>query len=151
MEFGKAVEALKEGHRVTRTGWNGKGMWLALQRPDPDSKMTLPYIYMKTATDDMVPWLASQTDILAEDWGVVMDPADQAPRLRTTKVAAEAVKAFLAQINGKDVRRGMDAVEVITAACKDYMAKNRIPPDPMLRTAVSDILMERLRAEGAEP
>jgi hypothetical protein len=32
--------------------------------------MTLPYIYMKTAQDDLVPWLASQTDVLAEDWGI---------------------------------------------------------------------------------
>lgn len=67
-DFGCAVEQLKEGRRVTREGWNGKGMWLELQRPDAHSKMTLPYIYMRTAQGDLVPWLASQTDILAEDW-----------------------------------------------------------------------------------
>lgn len=66
--FGWAVEALKAGQRVTRSGWNGKGMWLGLQRPDSHSKMSLPYIYMKTAQGDLVPWLASQTDVLAEDW-----------------------------------------------------------------------------------
>jgi hypothetical protein len=71
MNFGDAICALKEGKRVSRTGWNGKGMWLELQRPDVHSKMTLPYIYMKTAQDDLVPWLASQTDVLAEDWGIV--------------------------------------------------------------------------------
>jgi hypothetical protein len=71
MNFGDAIRALKEGKRVSRTGWNGKGMWLELQRPDVHSKMTLPYIYMKTAQDDLVPWLASQTDVLAEDWGIV--------------------------------------------------------------------------------
>lgn len=70
MNFGKALELLKEGKRVTRGGWNGKGMWLELQRPTVVSKMTLPYIFMKTANDDLVPWLASQTDILSEDWGV---------------------------------------------------------------------------------
>ncbi len=69
MNFGEALEALKAGRRVSRDGWNGKGMWIALQRPDANSKMTLPYIYMSTATRDLVPWLASQTDLLAEDWG----------------------------------------------------------------------------------
>lgn len=69
MNFGDALKALKEGHAVTRAGWNGKGMWLRLQIPDKESKMTLPYIYMKTAQGDLVPWLASQTDVIAEDWG----------------------------------------------------------------------------------
>lgn len=68
MNFGQALEALKVGRRVAREGWNGKGMWLALQRPDAHSKMSLPYIYMSTVTGDLVPWLASQTDMLAEDW-----------------------------------------------------------------------------------
>lgn len=71
MTFGEAIEALKGGSHVSRSGWNGKGMWLALQRPDANSKMTLPYIYMSTVTGDLVPWLASQTDMLADDWGAV--------------------------------------------------------------------------------
>lgn len=71
MTFGDAIRALKEGKRVSRAGWNGKGMWLELQVPDTHSKMTLPYIYMKTVDDNRVPWLASQTDMLAEDWGIV--------------------------------------------------------------------------------
>lgn len=68
MTFCFALEALKAGARVQRAGWNGKGMWLALQRPDNSSKMNLPYIYMSTVTGDLVPWLASQTDMLADDW-----------------------------------------------------------------------------------
>ncbi len=68
MNFGQALELLKAGHRVSRLGWNGKGMWVELQRPTALSKMTLPYIYMKTADEQLVPWLASQTDLLAEDW-----------------------------------------------------------------------------------
>ena len=67
--FGWAIKQLQGGDRVQRSGWNGKGMWLELQVPDANSKMTLPYIYMSTAQGDLVPWLASQTDILAEDWG----------------------------------------------------------------------------------
>lgn len=68
MDFGAALADLKDGHRVMREGWNGKGMWLELQEPDEHSKMTLPYIFMFTATGDLVPWLASQTDLLANDW-----------------------------------------------------------------------------------
>lgn len=71
MNFGQAIELLKDGQKVARIGWNGKGMWLKLQRPDEHSKMTLPYIYMKTADDRLVPWLASQTDVLSEDWVIV--------------------------------------------------------------------------------
>ena len=68
--FGMAIDALKNGQRVHRSGWNGKGMCLELQTPDANSKMTLPYIYMKTADHHLFPWLASQTDMLADDWAV---------------------------------------------------------------------------------
>jgi hypothetical protein len=71
MDFSRALVEVKLGNRISRAGWNGKGMWLARQVPDANSKMTLPYIYMSTAQGDLVPWLASQTDILADDWGVV--------------------------------------------------------------------------------
>jgi hypothetical protein len=74
MTFGAAIEVLKAGERVTRRGWNGKDMWLALQVPDEHSKMTLPYIYMKTAQGDLVPWLANQSDMLSEDWELYLLP-----------------------------------------------------------------------------
>ena len=67
-DFGEALSHLKMGGRAYRKGWIGKGMWIELQRPDKHSKMTLPYIYMKTADNNLVPWLASQTDMLSEDW-----------------------------------------------------------------------------------
>lgn len=74
MDFSCALEAMKvDGHRVYREGWNGKGMYIELQRPDENSKMTLPYIYMRTVQGDFVPWLASQTDILSDDWKVLYD------------------------------------------------------------------------------
>lgn len=68
LDFGDALEQLEAGEKMCRLGWDGKGMWLALQKPDANSKMTLPYIYMRTAQGDLVPWLASQTDVLAKDW-----------------------------------------------------------------------------------
>ena len=71
MNFGDAVEALRGGYQVVRQGWNGKGQFLTLQVPDAHSKMTLPYIYITTVQGDRVPWLASQTDVLADDWEVV--------------------------------------------------------------------------------
>lgn len=68
MNFSQALELLKSGKRIYRSGWNGKEMYLELQKPDENSKMTLPYIYIMTVQGEVVPWLASQTDILAEDW-----------------------------------------------------------------------------------
>ena len=76
MDFGTALVELKRGNKVARSGWNGVGLWLELQTPDANSKMTLPYIYInypkdaKTTPGAKVPWLASQTDMLAEDWSV---------------------------------------------------------------------------------
>jgi hypothetical protein len=67
-DFAWALRRLKSGARLTRAGWNGRGMWIALQRPDAQSKMTLPYLYMRTVDGALVPWLASQSDLLAEDW-----------------------------------------------------------------------------------
>ena len=69
--YREEISELKKGNKVTRKGWNGKNMWLGLQVPDDNSKMTLPYIYMKTADNNQVPWLASQTDMLSEDWEVI--------------------------------------------------------------------------------
>lgn len=90
MNFGGAIRALKAGGRVAREGWNGKGMWLSLScnglRNVPAAAfwsphnaahamenggmaMVLPSITMKTATGEiLMGWLASQTDMLAEDW-----------------------------------------------------------------------------------
>lgn len=80
MDFGQALTELKNGNRVKRKGWNGDGIFLALQVPDKNSKMTQPYIYIDTlglktnnpnAPKGRVPWLASQTDMLTEDWEVI--------------------------------------------------------------------------------
>lgn len=68
MSFGEAIDLLKSGGRIARKGWNGPGQWLAYQEPDANGKMTLPYIYIHTVQGDLVPWLASQTDMLANDW-----------------------------------------------------------------------------------
>lgn len=87
MDFGKALAALKRGELVAREGWNGEGMWLVLVPGTPQVKFTEgsiyqkaglvqadinPHIDMMTAQGTMQPgWLASQTDMLAEDWMVV--------------------------------------------------------------------------------
>ena len=84
LTFGLAVEALKLGNKVTRSDWNGKGMWLSYVDPynnkqfdlieKPEAEGTFaPYIGMKTADNAYVPWLASQTDVLAEDWMILED------------------------------------------------------------------------------
>ena len=77
MNFGEALHELKAGRKVAREGWNGKGIFIELQTPDENSKMTSHYIFIDTtglqtdneaAPKSRVPWLASQTDMLAEDW-----------------------------------------------------------------------------------
>lgn len=74
-DFGIALDELRRGKRMARKGWNGKGMWVALQEPDEHSKMSLPYFYIEYPEGHpahprgaSVPWLASQTDLLARDW-----------------------------------------------------------------------------------
>lgn len=84
---GLAIEALKHGARVARAGWNGKGMWLtlvsgwngSLTGTLQTSTLVMPpewvgyanFIAMYTADQVLVPWLPSQTDILAEDWVIL--------------------------------------------------------------------------------
>lgn len=93
MDFGKALTALRAGRLVQREGWNGKGMFLYLV-PGSEFEVNIPplnsifspgtkiryhaHIDMRTAQGDCVPWLASQTDLLAEDWQIVRlrDPSD---------------------------------------------------------------------------
>ena len=97
MSFGHAIVALKEGKKVARAGWNGKRMflyyvpansypaqtdaakayWANKQPPLSENEVSpilVPYgayIAMKTAQENVVPWLASQTDVLADDWQIV--------------------------------------------------------------------------------
>jgi hypothetical protein len=90
MDFGEALRHLKDGDRVARSGWNGKGMWLAFMpgmvvpealvnertrahAPDGDIRVG-GYIVMWTVQGVWQPgWLASQADMLAEDWELVED------------------------------------------------------------------------------
>lgn len=77
VSFSEALLAVKKGKAIQRTGWNGKGMIVKMQFPDDFSKMTLPYLYIEYPADAITtpgakcPWLASQTDIMAEDWVVL--------------------------------------------------------------------------------
>lgn len=68
MTFGEALVLLKGGRKVARQGWNGRGMWIELQRPDEQSKMKRPYLFMSPVGGDLVPWVATQSDLLADDW-----------------------------------------------------------------------------------
>lgn len=82
--FGEAIKEMKDGEKVCRSGWNGKGMFLYLVPANTYKTVTQvakdefgdtvdygAYIAMKTAQGDVVPWLASQTDMLADDWRIV--------------------------------------------------------------------------------
>lgn len=98
--FEKALVMLKTGHKVTRTGWNGKGMYITLQKaypggipingntaeatelPEGTVCRFLPYIMMRTADGAFVPWVASHTDLLNDDWQWVSDANQAAPAPR---------------------------------------------------------------------
>lgn len=89
MNFGQALEAVKEGGKITRVGWNGKGMFVVYQKGYPDgipcNKQTAeafgyeegslfkvrPYLQMRCADGTHQMWLASQSDLLADDWEIV--------------------------------------------------------------------------------
>ena len=86
MNFGSALQALKNGQKVAREGWNGKGMFLFLVLgsvfkvnratllgiyPEGTEITYRPHIDMKTVDGEIVPWVASQTDLLADDWCIV--------------------------------------------------------------------------------
>lgn len=83
LDFGAALAALASGRRVSRSGWNGKGMFLfqiaggswdfECDVAGVDGLRTLPFICMKTADAGLVPWLASQSDVLAKDYVVLGD------------------------------------------------------------------------------
>ena len=88
--FSYALAFLREGHKMQREGWNGKGMFIVFQPGYPEGipinentakaigepagtiHKFLPYIMMRTAQGEFVPWLASQTDLLAGDWRIVL-------------------------------------------------------------------------------
>ncbi len=70
MNFSEALIAVKQGQFISRDGWNGKGLPVKSQFPDANSKMTLPYLYIEYPDGKRCPWLASQTDIMCEDWNV---------------------------------------------------------------------------------
>lgn len=73
MNFGIALQAMKEGKKLTRAGWNGKGLFVMAQFPDEHSKMGNPYLYIdaKALGGELNPWVPSQTDLFAEDWSEI--------------------------------------------------------------------------------
>lgn len=71
LSFEEALEALRDGKRVRNGNWNGKDMYLEAQFPDEHSKMTQPYIYIRTVSGDLVPWLASQQDLFSGAWEIL--------------------------------------------------------------------------------
>lgn len=82
MDFGEALNALKSGLRVRRTGWNGKDQWISLvsskeytqPKLSPDPITVEPCLWIRTQQGKYQPgWLASQSDMLAEDWEIVND------------------------------------------------------------------------------
>jgi len=119
MDFGDALHALKRGAKVTRSGWNGRGQHLELQRPDELSKMTLPYIFITTVQGDRVPWLASQSDMLANDWCFVEEPEEAESLAMTLARAGELFSVLGKNISATGVN------DVYRTAAADMAEKMR--------------------------
>jgi hypothetical protein len=64
LSFSVALQIVKGGHRVQRAGWNGKGMYVRLAQVEG----VLPFLALRTVQGDLIPWMVSQADVLAEDW-----------------------------------------------------------------------------------
>lgn len=149
--FGWALEMLKRGHRVTRPGWNGKGMWLVLVEPEdglpiPGAKYEvkgtipsfelLPFIAMKTADNKLVPWLASQTDVLAEDWELLN--VDARPKYNTHRDRNQKMDELWGEAEEAVVHRDTDALdwimlelhELITESTQHALAEEEGKPWP---------------------
>ncbi|AOY90546.1 hypothetical protein BKK79_00915 [Cupriavidus sp. USMAA2-4] len=198
LNFGQAIEALKAGLRVARAGWNGKDMWLALScngtREVPAAAFwappnrayaeanggkatVLPSITMKTATGEiLMGWLASQTDMLAEDWSILDAGAAAAlagsaevgkavPEPAPAAVAAEwkptagrmvTVKGYIA--NGTDEHPGIitrvhgagEGALVNVTAFPDLQSPKIFSSIPVYtsRTAARDAIVGPSRAAG---
>ena len=84
MDFSNALSRIKAGEKMTRVGWNGKGMYVFMldKHALPDAHKnknvvdftkykTQPFLVLKTAQETLVPWLVSQADLFAEDWIVI--------------------------------------------------------------------------------
>lgn len=69
--IGEAVQAMREGRRVARRGWNGADMWLAIRNPGDETGMGRPFVYIRPVDGQLTPWVASQLDLLATDWFLV--------------------------------------------------------------------------------
>lgn len=81
MKFSEALSMMDKGYKVSRYGWNGKGMFLFLVTGNSwdfntdvdgvEDLETSSFICMKSADNKLIPWLASQSDLLACDWNVI--------------------------------------------------------------------------------
>ena len=102
--FGEAISLLKQGHKVARKHWNGKGMFVMYcgvegedYTLDDGLKVTRrDYLYMKAADNTVVPWVASQTDILADDWYVVRNAPVK------NRIASLSVEELVAELDKRD-------------------------------------------------
>lgn len=66
--FCAVFSSLNMGYRIRRRGWPSTAMWIAIEKPKREDKMTLPFIYMCMASGDYVPWTPTQLDVLSNDW-----------------------------------------------------------------------------------
>lgn len=157
MNFSDALNLIKAGRSVRRTGWNGLGMWLELQVPDANSKMTLPYIFLSYPVGSKaypegarVPWLASQTDLLAYDWIDVDDihePLPDLPKLYTLKDLAH-YETHLEHFSGRLLYRARMSDSAVFTGELSYEIGDSFAYEQLQQSMIDDI--NRQSAEGVK-
>ena len=71
MMFSLALEWLRDGMKVRRKAWKSMGTWIRISKPSEHSIVTEPFIVMRTSNDELLPWAAAHSCLLANDWEIV--------------------------------------------------------------------------------
>lgn len=155
MDFGEALKAMKRGKRVRRSGWNGKGIFISIifgesyEEASRNTNMTHDYICIDTTglkTDneyspkDRVPWVASQTDMLADDWKLVETQAEQTKRvIKRMRDSSRKAQKKLITNSTINVKINVDDDSLKAAAKKiDEHSSMSCQPDSMVYLKLSD-------------
>jgi hypothetical protein len=145
MNFGEALHALKNGQKVEREGWNGKGMFIyhvdagAYPATSPVAKAQwgeelvpyTAYLAIKSVNGTVSPWLASQTDVLADDWRIVDAFDEWAEGLAEEEPAPTGVEGRV----GKSIALDLDDAKAV----RDYLDMVAMPTNGHTSQAIKTL------------
>lgn len=135
--IGWALRQARAGSKICREGWNGTGMYLALQSPDEESDNTRACVWLRTAEWHGVPWGCSQTDLLATDWQIFCSEievgVEHTQELEEEFAAARRARkraAALAQLARRNAAVAVRSSASDAVAASEAVAESEAPKDP---------------------